>query len=77
MPKTIDNSKIIKSYAVLISLILIAAGLLGAAYTGEGWNIFSDLLRFMLSPSIMRYTPIAGRKPTVSEMERTASFRSV
>ena len=51
MPKTIDNSKIIKSYAVLISLILIAAGLLGAAYTGEGWNIFSDLLRFMLSPS--------------------------
>ena len=46
-----DNSQIIKSYTILVSLMLIASGLLGAVYTGEGWDVFPDLLKFMLSPS--------------------------
>lgn len=51
MAANIDNSKIIKSYTVLISLILVAAGFWGAAYTGEGWDIFPDFVKYMLSPS--------------------------
>lgn len=51
MPARVDNSKITKSYTILVSLILIAAGFLGAIYTGEGLGIFSDILKYMLSPS--------------------------
>ena len=46
-----DNSQIIKSYTILVSLMLVAAGLFGAVYTGEGWDVFPDLLKYMLSPS--------------------------
>ena len=51
MPERIDNSKIIKSYTILVSLILIAAGLLGAIYTGEGAEVFSHVVKYMVSPS--------------------------
>jgi len=51
MDSKIDNSKIIKSYTVLVSLILIAAGITAAFYTGEGTAVFSNLLKIILSPS--------------------------
>lgn len=51
MGKQIENSRIIKSYLVLVSTILIFAGVIGTMYTGEGREVFSHLLNIILSPS--------------------------